>query len=152
MRMPSCLGALGMVVFSLAAFPAMAATMSASFGVSATVETKCLVSSPVQSYTNLNSAMAGAPSSLSVSCNFNSPYTLILNNGASSGKPLPVAERDVKDLPMYGSLSQKPNKSTIYLPEYRNPPVPPTDLPLAKEPRHDSREARTDTIVLEVTY
>jgi hypothetical protein len=152
MRMPLCVRAVGMVVISLASFPAMGATMSTSFGVSAVVETKCLVSPSVPSYANLAYALASAPSGLSVSCNFNSPYTLNISKRVASGDLVPVAADDAKSLPIYGLLSEKLNKSMIYSADYRSQPAPATDPVLAKKRPYEPGEAKTDTIVLELTY
>jgi spore coat protein U-like protein len=152
MKMLSHVGFLGVLILSLVEFPALGATISASFGVSATVEAKCLVSSAVPSYSDLTSAMASAPSGLSVSCNFNAPYTLVVSKRASSGTMLPVTAADIKNLPIHESLLQESSKLANYPTGYRDSPVSATESVVATKLQYNSPGAPTDTIVLEVTY
>lgn len=68
--------ALGLLASGLASRPALAATSTASFGVTATVQSSCQATAPVSAFGNY--ATAGA-SPVSVSCTHPTPYNVSLS-------------------------------------------------------------------------
>jgi spore coat protein U-like protein len=89
MSMKSALSvfALSFLAFGLAPRPLVAATASASFGVSATVLATCLVSAAPVSGTYTRVAL-NATSSVSVTCTNPTPYNVSLSSGPAPGAPV----------------------------------------------------------------
>lgn len=77
--------ALGFLAFGLASRPAVAATASASFGVSATVQATCLVSASAVTSGIYPGAVLNATSSVSVTCTHPTPYNAGFSAGLASG-------------------------------------------------------------------
>lgn len=76
--------ALGFLMLNLAARPALAATSTASFGVSVTVQAACQVSAPARVSGAYATAAANAASSLSVACTNPTPYNVKLSAGQTA--------------------------------------------------------------------
>lgn len=161
MRIASYIGAIGIVVSSLSSIPVMAATASASLSVSATVEAVCLVAPPAFSYKTVADAMASAPSGLSVSCNFKTPYNITLTRRtASRSNQSQVTSQDAADL----TAADTKQAAAVYGPfphgglkavdsdQYMHHPMLPMGSSIVTEKRYDGAEVKSDTIVLEVTY
>ena len=161
MRIASYIGAIGLVVSFLSSIPVMGATASASLNVSATVEAVCLVSPPVFSYKTVADAMASAPSGLSVSCNFKTPYNVTLTRRpASGGNQAQVTIQDAADLTVpgtkqaaavYGPFPHRGFKA-VDSDQYMHHPMLPMGSSIVTERRYDGAEVKSDTIVLEVIY
>jgi spore coat protein U-like protein len=77
--------ALGFLAFGLAPRPAVAATASASFGVSATVLATCLVSAAPMKFGTYTRSAVSAASSVSVTCTNPTPYNVSLSSGLAPG-------------------------------------------------------------------
>jgi len=71
--------ALGLLASALASTPALAATATASFSVSATVLSSCQVSAPATAYGVFTAARATAASPASVICTSPTPYNASLS-------------------------------------------------------------------------
>ena len=87
--------ALGFLALSLAVRPADAATASASFSVSATVQASCLAAVHARAIRTYNAA-AGAASAVSVACSNAALYSVSLDSGpvydaAPALRPMPGA-------------------------------------------------------------
>jgi len=80
--------ALGFLAVGLAPRPLVAATASASFGVSATVLATCLVSAAPMRFGTYTRAVLNATSSVSVTCTNPTPYNLSLSSGLTPGAPV----------------------------------------------------------------
>jgi spore coat protein U-like protein len=76
---------LGFLAFGLAPRPAVAATASASFGVSATVQATCLVSASAVTSGIYPGAVLNATSGVSVTCTKPTPYNVGLSSGPAPG-------------------------------------------------------------------
>jgi spore coat protein U-like protein len=73
---------LGFLVLTLTARPLFAATSTASFSVTATVQATCQVSTPAQaSKANTAAWMANAASNVSVTCTSPTPYSVHFSQG-----------------------------------------------------------------------
>lgn len=90
--------ALGFLAFGLAPRFAVAATASTSFGVSATVQANCLVSTSATTFGIYTGAVLNATSGVSVTCTNPTPYNVGLSTGFASGT-------DVVTWKMTGSAS-----------------------------------------------
>jgi spore coat protein U-like protein len=73
--------ALGFLVAGLALRPALAATATASFTVSATVVSGCQATPNTQGFNNYAAATANAVSAISVACTQSTPYVVSLGPG-----------------------------------------------------------------------
>ena len=74
---------LGFLVLDMAAKPMIAATSTASFSVTATVQATCQVSTPAQmSKANTVAWMANASSNVSVTCTSPTPYSVHYRSGS----------------------------------------------------------------------
>jgi spore coat protein U-like protein len=87
MKLASPRFALGFLVSVLASGPALAATPSISFGVTATIQSGCLVSVTARVSTVFTSAVANAASAVSVTCTNPTPYNVNLSTGMVWGPP-----------------------------------------------------------------
>jgi spore coat protein U-like protein len=76
--------ALGLMVSSLTSRPALAATPTASFGVSAIVQATCLVSASGVPFETYADAIPNAASTVSVNCTNATPYNISLSSSPSN--------------------------------------------------------------------
>ena len=76
--------ALGLLVLWLPSRPALAATPTASFGVSAMVQATCVVSASDAKFGTYAEAMVKATSTVSVSCTNSTPYNISLSASPAS--------------------------------------------------------------------
>jgi spore coat protein U-like protein len=76
---------LGLLMSSLAPAPAVAATASASFAVTATVEAGCQVSANAMTFGTYAGVVASAASPVSVTCSNSAPYNVDLSAGMAAG-------------------------------------------------------------------
>jgi hypothetical protein len=121
----------------------LGATLLASFGVSATVEPVCLISSATSPYKTIASAIESASSGLVVSCNFNASYNITASQKSQSDSLASAAPAEIAPLVqqhaiVQAPLSHIPMKSTATAVEYK--------LPSAQH------EEVSDLVLLEVTY
>jgi len=77
--------ALGFLVLGLAIKPAAAATATTTFGVTATVQSTCLVSATSMAFGTYTGAVATSTSAVSVTCTNTTPYNVGLSAGLSTG-------------------------------------------------------------------
>ena len=77
--------ALGFLASGLAPRPAVAATASTSFGITATVQGTCLVSASDLTFGLYAGAAVNATSSISVTCSDRTPYSVGLSAGLAPG-------------------------------------------------------------------
>lgn len=77
--------ALGFLVFGLASRPALAATPTTSFSVTATVQATCLASAASMRFGTHNGTAVSATSTVSVTCTDSTPYNVALSAGLASG-------------------------------------------------------------------
>lgn len=76
---------LGFLVLDLSAMPLFAATSTASFSVTATVQATCQVSTPAQaSKADTAAWMANASSNVSVTCTSPTPYSVHYRSGSTA--------------------------------------------------------------------
>jgi spore coat protein U-like protein len=75
--------ALGLLASGMTAMPALAATSTASFGVSAVVESDCLVSAPAATSRVYQGILMNPFSDISVTCSRPTPYTVGLSTGSA---------------------------------------------------------------------
>jgi spore coat protein U-like protein len=85
MKSPLSAFALGFLAFGLAPRPAVAATATASFSVTATVLASCAVSAAPMRFGTYTVAAVGAKSSVSVTCTNPTPYNVGLSSGLAPG-------------------------------------------------------------------
>jgi spore coat protein U-like protein len=71
---------LGFLVFNLSATPLIAATSTASFSVTATVQSTCQISTPAQA----SKADTAASSNVSVTCTSPTPYSVHYSTGLAA--------------------------------------------------------------------
>jgi hypothetical protein len=160
MRIASCSGVVCIAICSLSSQAAMGATASASFSVSVTVESACLVSSSANSYKTVADAMASAPAGLSVSCTLSTPYNVALTRRVASGNPTAVTIEDAVGPILHrrpiavvaGPLRSEMAGEVIDSDRYKASPMLPMGYSIAAGKRYDQRNAPSDTIVLEVIY
>jgi spore coat protein U-like protein len=77
---------LGFLVLNLSAMPLFAATSTASFSVTATVQATCQVSTTAQaSKADTAAWMANASSNVSVTCTSPTPYSVHYRSGSTAG-------------------------------------------------------------------
>jgi spore coat protein U-like protein len=77
--------ALGIVALGLATKPAVAATVTTTFGVTATVQATCLVSATPLAFGTYTGAVATSTSAVSVTCTNTTPYNVGLSAGLATG-------------------------------------------------------------------
>jgi spore coat protein U-like protein len=77
--------ALGFLALGLAPRAAVAATASASFAVTATVQAGCQVSANAMTFGTYTGVVANAASTVSVTCSNSTPYNVGLSAGMASG-------------------------------------------------------------------
>jgi hypothetical protein len=159
MKIPSYIGIFSIATSFSSAIPAMGATASVSINVSATVEAECQVSSRAASYKTVTSAMANAPSGVSVSCDFNTPYNITVRRAAignmklvTDTEPVDSATNTEQATIGNGPLLHGPAKLAVDLDRNSNYPILPIGYDNDTEARYDGVGLATDTIVLEVTY
>jgi spore coat protein U-like protein len=85
MKSPLSVFALGLLAFGLAPRAAVAATATASFSVTATVQANCLVSASAKTFGIYNGAVLKATSGVSVTCTHPTPYNVAFSAGLASG-------------------------------------------------------------------
>jgi spore coat protein U-like protein len=73
------------LVFDLASKPAAAATLTTSFGVTATVEATCQTSASSVAHSNYSGTAASASFTISVNCTDSTPYSVGLSAGVAPG-------------------------------------------------------------------
>lgn len=98
MKSPLSVFALSFLAFGLAPRPAVAATATASFSVTATVQANCLVSASAATFGVYTGAVLNAASGVSVTCSHPTPYNVGFSAGLASGAA-------VVTLKMSGSVS-----------------------------------------------
>jgi len=76
---------LGCVVFGLVSRPALAATVTTTFGVNATVQATCLVSATAMAFGTYTGVVATSTSAVSVTCTNTTPYNVGLSAGLATG-------------------------------------------------------------------
>jgi spore coat protein U-like protein len=72
-------------VLGLATRPAVAATATTTFGVTATVQSTCLVSATALAFGTYTGALATSTSTVSVTCTNTTPYNVGLSAGLATG-------------------------------------------------------------------
>jgi len=77
--------ALCFLVLGLATQPAVAATATTTFGVTATVQSTCLVSATALAFGTYTGALATSTSTVSVTCTNTTPYNVGLSAGLATG-------------------------------------------------------------------
>jgi spore coat protein U-like protein len=77
--------ALGFLASGLAPLPAVAATASSSFGVTATVQAACVVSASAMTFGLYAGSAMNATSTVSVNCTNSTPYNVGLGAGLAPG-------------------------------------------------------------------
>jgi spore coat protein U-like protein len=77
--------ALCFLVLGLVAKPAAAATATTTFGVTATVQSNCLVSATALAFGTYTGALATSTSTVSVTCTNTTPYNVGLSAGLATG-------------------------------------------------------------------
>jgi spore coat protein U-like protein len=77
--------ALGFLALGLSTKPAIAATVTATFGVTATVQATCLVSATTLAFGTYTGAVATSTSTVSVTCTNTTPYNIGLSAGLATG-------------------------------------------------------------------
>jgi spore coat protein U-like protein len=77
--------ALGFLALGLAPRPAMAATATTTFAVTATVQATCLVSATPMAFGTYTGAVANSTSAVSVTCSNTTPYNVGLSAGTATG-------------------------------------------------------------------
>jgi spore coat protein U-like protein len=77
--------ALCFLVLGLATRPAVAATATTTFGVTATVQSTCLVSATALAFGTYTGALATSTSTVSVTCTNTTPYNVGLSAGLATG-------------------------------------------------------------------
>jgi spore coat protein U-like protein len=77
--------ALGFLALGLATRPALAATATTTFGVTATVQATCLVSATALAFGTYTGALATSTSTVSVTCTNTTPYNVGLSAGMATG-------------------------------------------------------------------
>jgi spore coat protein U-like protein len=77
--------ALGIVVLGLSTKPAVAATVTTTFGVTATVQATCLVSATPLAFGTYTGAVATSTSAVSVTCTNTTSYNVGLSAGLATG-------------------------------------------------------------------
>ena len=75
----------GFLALGLPSLPAVAATVNNTFGVTATVESSCLVSATTMAFGSYTGAAATATSAVSVTCTNSTPYNVGLSAGGAQG-------------------------------------------------------------------
>src|SRR5437764_1211679 len=76
---------LGVLTLGVASTSADAATVTTTFGVSATVQATCLVSATALAFGTYTGVVANSTSSVSVTCTNTTPYTVGLSAGLATG-------------------------------------------------------------------
>jgi spore coat protein U-like protein len=79
MRVSSCALAWGFLAFGLASRPAVAAIVTTTFGVTATVQAACLISISPTAFKTGNGATAASGPAVSVACTNSAPYNVGLS-------------------------------------------------------------------------
>lgn len=95
--------ALGFLASSFVAKPTFAATSTASFGVTATVEVTCQISTPTTAFGTFLASRANAATAVSVNCTYTTPYNVDLSaksgtatiTGQTSGSTSALLNSDV---------------------------------------------------------
>jgi spore coat protein U-like protein len=77
--------AVGILTLGLTPISAFAATATAQFTVTASVQATCIVSATGLSFGTYTAAVTAASSSVTVTCTNTTPYTVSLNAGTASG-------------------------------------------------------------------
>lgn len=77
--------ALGFLALGLASRPALAATATTTFAVTATVQATCLVSATPMAFGTYSGVQANSSSTVSVTCTNTSPYNVGLSTGLATG-------------------------------------------------------------------
>jgi spore coat protein U-like protein len=77
--------ALGFLALGLASRPALAATATTTFSVTATVQSTCLVSATNMAFGTYTGAVATSTSAVSVTCTNTTPYNVGLSAGLATG-------------------------------------------------------------------
>jgi spore coat protein U-like protein len=77
--------ALSFLALSLPSTPAVAATTTTTFGVSATVQATCLVSASALAFGTYTGVVANSTSAVSVTCTNTTPYNVGLSAGLATG-------------------------------------------------------------------
>jgi spore coat protein U-like protein len=77
--------ALGFLALGLATQPAVAATVTTTFGITATVQATCLVSATSLAFGTYTGAVATSTSAVSVTCTNTTPYNVGLSAGLATG-------------------------------------------------------------------
>jgi spore coat protein U-like protein len=85
MKSPLSVFALGFLAFGLAPRAAVAATATASFTVTATVQANCLVSASAMPFRVYTGAVLNATSGVSVTCTHPTPYNVVFSAGLAPG-------------------------------------------------------------------
>lgn len=92
MKSTAAVFALVLLASVLALRPAGAATASALFGVSATVQVSCQAAAPAMAVRSNTGAAANATSPVSVTCSKSAPYNVSLNAGMASSATAAIRE------------------------------------------------------------
>jgi spore coat protein U-like protein len=100
--------ALGFLVSVLALSPALAATVSTTFTVTATVVSGCDATPSTQSFKNYAAATANAASTISVTCDRPTPYVVSLNSTVVPGESATLAKATGSGEQATGSSSAMP--------------------------------------------
>ena len=90
MRSASSAFVLGLLVLGLPSRPALPATPTASFGVSATVQATCLVSASAGTLGTYAGAMLNPAATVSVNCTNPTPYNISLDVSAANSAAAPT--------------------------------------------------------------
>jgi spore coat protein U-like protein len=77
--------ALGFLALGLASRPALAATATTTFAVTATVQATCLVSATPMAFGTYSGVIANSSSTVSVTCTNTTPYNVGLSAGLATG-------------------------------------------------------------------
>jgi spore coat protein U-like protein len=77
--------ALSLLALGLAPTPALAATATTTYGVSATVQATCLVSASALAFGTYTGVVANSTSAVSVTCTNTTPYNVGLSAGLATG-------------------------------------------------------------------
>jgi spore coat protein U-like protein len=77
--------ALGFLALGLVARPAVAAIVTTTYGVSATVQATCLVSATPMAFGAYTGVVANSTSTVSVTCTNTTPYNVGLSAGLATG-------------------------------------------------------------------
>jgi len=137
MKYSTLVFALGLLASALASRPDIAATLTASFSVTATVNSSCQVSAPATASRSYTTARANPASSVSVNCTNPTPYNVSYSSG-----PAPSITTTMRKTAGSETVPGNGNGS----------PQPGAAFGQPAGARHDVPGANADLVTITVTY